>query len=548
MKKEKEDVSAIVAVKDIVSESNRKSGGMGDIGILAEDIKQNGLINPPTVVQTEDGKYRVIAGRRRIEAVRLLKWKEVTVKITFGDEERLAAISLSENVNRLEMNPLDEAETFYRMLQSGTAIEEISRRYDRSISAIYQRIKLMDLTEEIKALMRDGKMDLVTAAMLESLNEDQQRAFAEKYQKKEHIGKWDASEFLNKVQHDELYGFLEDKKCKACKTRTRYNDKALFPELDGHVDATCLDHDCYIKKWAALLDKEIQPIKTEHPESLPILATQNSDLRKIFGKALEIKGQEYEIRSLDYETRVTGKPTKKDFPCYRIDINYDGELELSAIYYREKQKEKKSEVKPGEKYGIRELLDKPKEELQVIDTALDKKYDNDSWQYTRDLRRKFLIKAAGRKALAPDDEKALSIYCRQMFDKPNDLQREIYKLYTGESYSEKPDEWGKLSIPKLFELLSTLRVERNSYLPSVKDIKTAKEPIEIQEFFELSLEDFIALYREAAEELIADAQKPAEKKVKTETESSKEQIDPIEDDDGDDEEDEEEEDVEYPQM
>jgi hypothetical protein len=76
MKKGKEETFTRIPVGKIVSESNRKHGGMGNIDILAESIKTEGLINPPTVADCGDGTYRIVTGRRRIEAVRQLKWKE----------------------------------------------------------------------------------------------------------------------------------------------------------------------------------------------------------------------------------------------------------------------------------------------------------------------------------------------------------------------------------------------------------------------------------------------------------------------------------------
>jgi hypothetical protein len=101
MKKGKEETFISVPVGKIISESNRKHGGMGNIDVLAESIKVEGLISPPTVVDCGDGTYRIVAGRRRIEAVRQLKWKEVMVRVVAeADADRLESIGLSENVNR----------------------------------------------------------------------------------------------------------------------------------------------------------------------------------------------------------------------------------------------------------------------------------------------------------------------------------------------------------------------------------------------------------------------------------------------------------------
>jgi ParB/RepB/Spo0J family partition protein len=118
--------------------SNRTYGGEGEIKILAEDIKRNGLINPITVKTTMKASgeiYEVIAGRRRMQAVTLLGWKDIPCRILEGYEtERADEIAGSENINRLAMHPLDEAIVFHQLLESGRSIEELAKQYDRKKS------------------------------------------------------------------------------------------------------------------------------------------------------------------------------------------------------------------------------------------------------------------------------------------------------------------------------------------------------------------------------------------------------------------------------
>jgi ParB/RepB/Spo0J family partition protein len=137
--KKKEETFTTIPVGKIVSESNRKHGGMGNIEILSESIKADGLINPPTVVANGDGTYRVIAGRRRVEAVRQLKWKEVQSRIVDGaDAYRLESIGLAENVNRQEMHPLDEAEKSFFWKFAQMTREEYISMYRETLGAAVQ--------------------------------------------------------------------------------------------------------------------------------------------------------------------------------------------------------------------------------------------------------------------------------------------------------------------------------------------------------------------------------------------------------------------------
>jgi ParB family chromosome partitioning protein len=167
--------------------SNRAYGGEGDIQILAEDIKRNGIINPITVKPFPEEAcagqmaYEVIAGRRRVQAVTLLGWKDIPSRILEGSEiDHAEEIAGSENINRMAMHPLDEAAVFYKLIESGRPIEDLAKQYDRSVSAIWQRIQLLDLSDDIKTLFRNGNLSLYAAAMLKSLDEKDQQDFCKK--------------------------------------------------------------------------------------------------------------------------------------------------------------------------------------------------------------------------------------------------------------------------------------------------------------------------------------------------------------------------------
>jgi ParB/RepB/Spo0J family partition protein len=317
----KPDYYMDVPVKDIVSESNRKHGGMGNIDILAESIKTDGLINPPTVVDNEDGTYRVIAGRRRIAAVRQLKWKEVLVRIIDeADADRLESIGLSENVNRQEMSPLDEAELFKRLLDKGTNVKDIAAYYDRSVSGIHHRIRLCNLQEEIKRMFREDLITLSGAALLASLPDEDQEKFVKKYgnkvsmnnwDKKVSVNNWEISDFIGQAQRF-VIAWITDKQCDKCKNRTHNTEPGLFEDF-GSLKDVCFDQDCYAGKWKKLLEGLIAKEDIARTEHTIILTKGIPNFLPRKTEAVTLGEVEYKLLPCQqYDCKKTSKKAKKN--------------------------------------------------------------------------------------------------------------------------------------------------------------------------------------------------------------------------------------------
>jgi ParB/RepB/Spo0J family partition protein len=331
--------------------SNRTHGGEGDLKILAEDIKRNGLINPITVKykipnsvgQTEPntGIYEVIAGRRRVLAVTQLGWKDIQCRILEGDEnERADEIAGSENINRLSMHPLDEATVFHQLLENGRSIEELAKQYDRKKSEIWQRIQLLDLSDDIKIMFRNGLLSLQSAAMIKSLDAKAQKSFYQKYGKqKSEIEDDQVKNFISHLGHDRLYGFLCDKQCAECKTRTFYSDKNLFPEMDD-AEECCFNHECYLNRWQKILANRIFSIMGEHKKThgnAVLICTEDyhEKLIKIFGKKVTLEKINFTVRKMEYFQKTSANDKEAE-PCFIAEITHSGKLEVKPAYFRKK--------------------------------------------------------------------------------------------------------------------------------------------------------------------------------------------------------------------
>jgi ParB/RepB/Spo0J family partition protein len=456
--------------------SNRAYGGEGDIQILAEDIKRNGLINPVTVkaIREEVGEgqtqtaYEVIAGRRRVQAVALLGWKAIPSRILEGDEiGRAGEIAGSENINRMAMHPLDEAAIFQKLLENGRPIEDLAKQYDRSASAIWQRIQLLGLSDGVKALFRNGNLSLYAAAMLKSLDEKGQQEFCKKIagyydyyiEKKEEIPIRKIRQFLSSRLNNKLFGFIVTKKCKACQKRTFFQDKGLFPELED-ADDSCLDHECYLKRWNALVAEKIKDCKKESPAHADtVILAVDGKLKKWLGKNPAFDGTLYEARSADYG-ETADKPGKNDEPCVRIELDWHEELKVSARYWKHQTASSDNQRRESGFVPIVKLLGLPNNEAAAAAKAFEENRDKlDQWDLSGKVKEKTFWRLMEERAKRPPDKDEAAIYLKNnAFDSMDNKDKKIFKLFYGEDYSEGLiPQLKNLPVEKLFFLMAAIK-------------------------------------------------------------------------------------------
>jgi len=282
-----------IPVDKIISSTDRNHGGQGNIETLARSIGEHGLIQPPAVKKMRGGHYRVIAGRRRVEAVRSLGWGTVAATV-YPEEAEDEAVALAENVNREDMHPLDEAETFRRQVDGGKPVEEIALYYNRSVSAIHHRIRLTDLIDGIRTMFRDGKINITGAALIASLPEEDQEKFLEKFGGKPSVDKWDVGGFMRSARKSPL-GLIADGECGACKKRTHNAAPGLFE--DYSCDDVCFDGDCYAGKWlrhiAGLIAREAG--KSGPTENAVVLGDGIPRILPPKANTVDIGGEEYAV-------------------------------------------------------------------------------------------------------------------------------------------------------------------------------------------------------------------------------------------------------------
>ena len=144
---------------DPKSDQPRKSFDKASLEELASSISENGLLQPILVREYADGRYQIIAGERRFRASKIAGLTEIPAIIMDKDDRKVAEISLIENIQREDLNPIEEALAYKALSEEyGLTQEELSVKVGKSRSAIANSMRLIDLPEEVMALVKEGKL------------------------------------------------------------------------------------------------------------------------------------------------------------------------------------------------------------------------------------------------------------------------------------------------------------------------------------------------------------------------------------------------------
>lgn len=244
----------------------RKTFDEESIKELAANILQNGLIQPITVrpVNNDEKPFEIVCGERRYRA-----WREnlkgnpkfpsqiPCIVMEMSDEEALDAM-ITENLQRKDVDPIEEAFAFGQLYQHGKSIEVIAERFGKSKRFITERIKLDKLLPELKKMVTDEKLHIGAALHVCKLTEDEQRKFLEWCKHEDEISKRDAEKFTNdlfmEIDHADWEKDFEGScgtTCDKCPFNN-CNVGCLFYEMKPH-DASCTNREWWNAKRVSWL-------------------------------------------------------------------------------------------------------------------------------------------------------------------------------------------------------------------------------------------------------------------------------------------------------
>ena len=148
---------------------------------LADSIRERGVIQPLLVRGLGTGRYEIIAGERRFRAASIAGLKEVPVRIVDADDQAAAAMALIENMQREDLNPLEESRGLARLIEEfGFTHEQAAKAVGKSRSAISNLLRLSQLAKAVQAMLMAGELDMGHARALLSLPGSSQVALAQK--------------------------------------------------------------------------------------------------------------------------------------------------------------------------------------------------------------------------------------------------------------------------------------------------------------------------------------------------------------------------------
>lgn len=148
---------------------------------LSDSIAAQGIIQPIVVRKIHDEKYEIIAGERRWRAAQLAELAEVPVLIKDIDDRSVMAVALIENIQREDLNALEEAEALHRLLDEFELThQQIAESVGKSRTTVTNLLRLLDLAGEVKTLLSRGQLEMGHARALLGLDEAKQIEIANK--------------------------------------------------------------------------------------------------------------------------------------------------------------------------------------------------------------------------------------------------------------------------------------------------------------------------------------------------------------------------------
>ena len=146
---------------------------------LAESIRQYGIIQPVVARKLDSGYYQIIAGERRWRASRLAGLSEIPVRVIEADDRRTAELALVENLQREDLNPIEEAKGYKTLIEDyGLTQEEAAKSVGRSRPALTNAMRLLSLSEPVLKLVEEGSLSAGHARALLAIGDGKKQLAA----------------------------------------------------------------------------------------------------------------------------------------------------------------------------------------------------------------------------------------------------------------------------------------------------------------------------------------------------------------------------------
>ncbi|MCM1312846.1 MAG: ParB/RepB/Spo0J family partition protein [Roseburia sp.] len=306
----------------------RKHFDENGINELADSIRQQGVLQPINVRPIPDtDRYEIVFGERRYRAALVAGLEEIPAIISSYSDEEAEEIAITENLQRKDVTPIEEAEAYQRLMDSGRHdVQSLALLFGKSESYIRSRLKFTTLIPEIAGLMADDTISIAVANEICRYSEDIQRDVYEKHLKDDNgYNSWrgkKAADVANAIQRDytsdlERYDF-DKSVCALCPQNTNY----LLLFSDGGC-GKCTNRCCLAEKIADHMVNSIVATMTEQPY-MAICRDLYSTNSTVVKRLAEMG---YEIEEHDYTSRMPQEPQAPSAEDYDTTEEYEADNE-----------------------------------------------------------------------------------------------------------------------------------------------------------------------------------------------------------------------------
>ncbi len=152
----------------------RKTFNEESLSQLAESIKQSGIIEPLVVSPLDNGNYEIVCGERRWRAAKIAQLKQVPAIVKVLDEKQKHLLSLIENLQREDLNPVEEAEAYKKLIEEHNLTqEELSQLIGKDRSVIANTLRILSLPQEVINYVKDGLISAGHARVLAGIKQQE---------------------------------------------------------------------------------------------------------------------------------------------------------------------------------------------------------------------------------------------------------------------------------------------------------------------------------------------------------------------------------------
>ena len=338
------------------ADNHRKTFNDTSLQELAESIREVGVLQAIAVRPRTAGGYEIIYGERRYRASLLAGAKTIKATIYNITDDEAEDMSLSENLQREEVRPTEEAKAFKRLLEKGRYdMYSLVSRFGRSEKYIYTRLKLNELYQPIGELLDNETITISVAEEISTYEPNIQKDVYEKHLKENSRDNWAGytlklfKKYFEEYYTTDLEQYKFDKtECKTCvHNAANYN---LFAEHNGC--GHCTNRKCLDTKNAAFVAKETEKLLKSDPK-LVIARPYYGGMNETALQKLDKKG--HEIKELNYTVSAQSFPKAPEAPKQE-QFSKPKEYEQAVHTFEQKNEEYARKV---------EELDRKKEEGRI---------------------------------------------------------------------------------------------------------------------------------------------------------------------------------------